>query len=108
MNFFKQLLEQKKAVFGLAILLGFVLVSFVGPFVVRDPTEFLAEPLQPPSFEYFLGTTAKGQDVFAQTVAGARTSLLIGFSVGVAVVFIGAAVGIAAGFLGGQRGPFRN
>ena len=32
-------------------------------------------PLQPPSAEHWLGTTGQGQDVFAQTVVGTRTTL---------------------------------
>ncbi len=101
MNFFAQLLRNKKARFGLCVLVGFVLVSLVGPWLVRDPTEFLTDPVIPPNSEYWLGSTQKGQDVFAQTVVGARSSLVIGFVVGFVVVAIGATLGIAGGFLGG-------
>lgn len=96
-----QLLENRKARIGLGVLGFFVFLSIFGPLLVRDPAEFLGDPLTPPNAHFWLGTTQKGQDVFAQTVVGARTSLLIGFFVGCVVVFIGAAVGIAAGFLGG-------
>jgi peptide/nickel transport system permease protein len=101
MNFFKQLLSNKKAVIGLWVLGFFVVMSTIGPFLVRDPTEFLTDPIVPPNGDYLLGSTQKGQDVLAQTVVGARTSLIIGFVVGITVVFIGALVGIAAGFMGG-------
>ncbi len=101
MNFFLQLTRNRKATFGLALLGAFVFVSLLGPLFVREPAAFLAEPLQPPSLEYLLGTTRQGQDVFAQTICGARMSLTIGFLVGLIVVMIGATVGIAAGFLGG-------
>lgn len=101
MKFLDQLLSNKKAVVGLYVIGFFVLISLFGPMVVRDPADFLADPVIPPNSDFWLGTTQKGQDVFAQTIVGARTSLLIGFSVGIAVVVIGAAVGIAAGFLGG-------
>jgi len=101
MKFLKQLLGNKKAVVGLYVIGFFVLLAVFGPSLVRDPVEFLTDPIIPPNSEYWLGSTQKGQDVFAQTIVGARTSLLIGFSVGICVVFIGCLVGIAAGFLGG-------
>lgn len=101
MKFFEQLLTNRKAVAGLWVIGIFVLIAIFGPLIVRDPTDFLADPVMPPDSQFWLGTTQKGQDVFAQTIVGARTSLAIGFAVGIAVVFIGATVGIAAGFFGG-------
>lgn len=96
-----QLLENKKATFGLTIVLTFVVLALLSPLLVRDPSAFLAVPLAPPSGEYWLGTTGQGQDVFAQTLYGARTSLWVGFFVGVAVIVIGTSVGLAAGYFGG-------
>ncbi len=101
MSFLQQLLTNRKATFGLCLLGFSVLMATVGPFFVRDAAEFLADPLAPPSADFWFGTTRQGQDVFAQTVVGARTSLLIGFTVGMVVVGIGATVGIAAGVFGG-------
>ena len=61
----------------------------------------VARPLSPPSWDHWLGTTGQGQDVLAQTIAGARTTLIIGFTVGFAQVAIGALVGTTAGYAGG-------
>jgi peptide/nickel transport system permease protein len=96
-----RLLRSKKAMFGLAILAFFALVAAFGPFFVGDASDFLALPLLPPSRTFLFGTTRQGQDVFAQTIVGARTSLAIGFSVGLAVTLLGVTIGLAAGFLGG-------
>lgn len=101
MNLTRQLLRNKKAALGLFVLGLFVVIAAFGPLMVRDAQAFLTDPLMPPSSEYWLGTTRQGQDVFAQTIVGARTSLIIGFIVGVAVTLIGATIGIAAGFFGG-------
>lgn len=101
MNFFRQLLQNRKAMVGLWLMGFFTILATIGPYLVRDPTAFLTDPVMPPNSEYWFGTTQKGQDVFAQTIAGARTSLVIGFVVGIVVVFVGATVGIAAGFIGG-------
>jgi len=97
----RQLLRNKKATVGLVIVALFVVLALVAPLLVRDPTAFLAVPLAPPSAEYWLGTTGQGQDVFAQTLYGARTSLWVGFAVGFAVIVIGTGVGLAAGYFGG-------
>jgi peptide/nickel transport system permease protein len=90
-----------RARIGLAVLGGFVLMAIVGPWLVGDPTDFVGVPLAPPSWDHWFGTTGQGQDVFAQTVAGARTSLAIGFIVGITVVAIGALIGTMAGYVGG-------
>lgn len=91
----------KKALFGAALLACFALIALVGPLLAGDPTSFRGAPHQPPSTDFWFGTTGQGQDVFAQTIVGARTTLAVGFSVGFIVMAIGAMIGIAAGYLGG-------
>ena len=78
-----------------------LLAALLGPLVLPDPQELLDVPMLPPSVDYWFGTTGQGQDVLAQTVVGARTSLLIGFVVGFSVVALGAIVGTVAGYFGG-------
>lgn len=90
-----------KAKIGLGIIACFALVAIFGPFFVGDPAAMVARPLSPPSWAHWLGTTGQGQDVLAQTVAGARTTLIIGFTVGFAQVAIGALVGTTAGYARG-------
>tara|TARA_B100001109_G_C18822677_1_gene455334 strand:+ start:313 stop:1245 length:933 start_codon:yes stop_codon:yes gene_type:complete len=92
----------KKAVIGLYIIGGFILLSIIGPVIANDPIEFLGAPLSPPSLEFIFGTNGQGQDVFAQTVAGARQTLFVGFSTGFLVVVIGAIIGGASGYFGGR------
>lgn len=97
-----QLLDNRKASVGVAIVLFFVLMALFGPALVsKDPSAFVGAPHEPPSADYLLGTTGQGQDVLAQTVVGARTSLVVGLLVGLCVMVIGAAIGMAAGFFGG-------
>jgi peptide/nickel transport system permease protein len=86
---------------GLGLLTVIVLLATVGGLVVGDPSAPVAVPLSPPSWEHWLGTTGLGEDVLAQTLVGARTTLLIGFTVGLAQVAIGALVGTTAGYFGG-------
>ena len=46
-------------------------------------------------------TNGQVQDVLAQTIVGARQTLLVGFSVGILVVLIGSIIGATAGYYGG-------
>ncbi|MBK8256799.1 MAG: dipeptide ABC transporter ATP-binding protein [Polyangiaceae bacterium] len=93
--------RNRKATFGGLILLGFAFMMIFGPLLVQDPTAFLGVPHSPPSWEHWLGTTGQGQDVLAQVVVGSRVTLLVGFAVGILVVFVGALVGVTAGYFGG-------
>ncbi len=95
------LMHNRRALIGLGVLAGFALLAMFGPLFAADPSAQLALPLSPPSWQHPFGTTGQGQDVLAQTLAGARTSLVIGFTVGLAQVAIGALVGTTAGYLGG-------
>ena len=55
---------------------------------------------EPPSRDYWLGTTSPGQDVYAQFVYGLRSS----FIVGALAAVIASVIGMAVGFVGGYRG----
>ena len=98
----RALLASRKAAFGAAVVAGFAVMALAGPAVVGDPTAFVAVPHLPPSLSHLLGTTGQGQDVLAQTVAGARVTLTVGFTVGLLVTLVGAFIGITAGFMGGR------
>lgn len=96
-----RLLSQKKSLWGLAILIFFALLTIVGPFFTVDPRAFLGTPLQPPSQEFWLGTTGQGQDVWAQMIVGGRHSLFSALAIGAGTTLIGALLGLAAAFWGG-------
>lgn len=97
------ILANRKATIGAAILIFFILVGIFAPWIAPyDPDEFVARPHQPPSTEYWFGTTGSGEDVFSQTVWGTRISLGTGLLVGVAVTVIGALVGMTAGYFRGR------
>ncbi|MFM8559994.1 MAG: ABC transporter permease [bacterium] len=92
----------RRALSGAILLAVFVAVAVFGPHIVGDATALVGIPLQPPSWEHWLGTNGQGQDVFAQLVVGTRVSLAIGFTVGLLVVLVGALVGVPAGYFGGK------
>jgi len=94
--------RDRKASIGAALLLFFAALALIGPWFTGDPDALVGVPLQAPSAAHWLGTTAQGQDVFAQLVVGTRVSLAIGFGVGLFVVLLGALVGVTAGYFGGK------
>lgn len=96
------LLTNRKAAAGVVILLIFVLLAVAAPVIFPGNPSLIGKyPLsQPPSAEHLFGTTAKGQDVLALTVHGSRSSLLVGFIVGIGATLVAALVGLASAFFG--------
>ena len=101
-RWFIGIMSNQKAFTGSCIIVIFSLIAIFSPSFIKSPTDFLGTPLSPPSSEYIFGTNGQGQDVFAQTICGARQTLLVGFSAGILVVIIGALIGGIAGFYGGR------
>ena len=87
------IMSNQKAFTGSCIILSFALMAIFMPFFIHSPSDFLSTPLSAPSGEYFFGTNGQGQDVFSQTICGARQTLFVGFSAGILVVIIGALIG---------------
>ncbi len=91
-----------KVTIGVSILAFFVLVAIFGPLLFRtDPNALSPDTLSPPSATHWLGTTQLGQDVFTQLVDGTRTSLLLGFVIGIVATGISVLIGLTAGYFGG-------
>ena len=94
--------RNRKAVVGFAIVVLALALALVGPWLTdADPFEFGYGTGLPPSSEHWLGTTAPGQDVFAQLVYGLRASFVVGFLSATIASLIGMTVGFVAGYRGG-------
>jgi peptide/nickel transport system permease protein len=61
----------------------------------------ISEKLKAPNPRHPLGTDNLGRDLWARILFGARTSLMIGFTVTVIGAFIGTVLGATAGYFGG-------
>jgi peptide/nickel transport system permease protein len=95
-------LRSKKILAGLVIIGLFFLVAIFGPMLDHtDPSALSANVLAKPSAAHWLGTTATGQDVLAQLLAGSRVSLYVGFASAALATIIGMVVGVAAGYISG-------
>lgn len=88
-----------------AIIVGTALfLALVGPFIAPfDPArQELAARLAPPSFAHPFGLDELGRDILARVLAGARISLMVGFTVVTVSSLVGTLLGAVAGYLGGR------
>jgi peptide/nickel transport system permease protein len=94
--------SSRKATVGAALLLMFTLVAIFPGVIAHDsPSADAYAPRLGPSTAHLLGTTAYGQDMFAQVVYGTRNVLIIAVVVGLAATGIAVLIGVAAAYLGG-------
>jgi peptide/nickel transport system permease protein len=94
--------SNRKATAGAVLLTLFCLVAlFPGVIARDDPSATIYPRSLGPSARHLLGTTALGQDIFAQTVWGTRQVLIIAIGVGLLSTVIAMLIGVAAAYLGG-------
>jgi peptide/nickel transport system permease protein len=94
--------SNRKATAGTILLVIFILVALFPGVIAHDsPTLDVYKPHLGLSFAHLLGTTAYGQDMFAQLVWGTQNVMIIAFTAGLATTAIAVLVGIVAAYLGG-------
>ena len=87
------------ALAGLALSLVLIGVALLaGRLAPDDPFRSVAAPLTPPSLTHPMGTDDLGRDVLAGVIHGARTSLVVTFSVTVLAALVGVTLGALSGF----------
>ena len=104
----RKLLRRRAAVFGLAVVVIFVLLASLAPWLAtHDPLATSWSALRKaPSAEHWFGTDEIGRDVFSRVVWGTRASLLAGVvSVSISLL-LGVPLGLLAGFVGGAVDQF--
>jgi peptide/nickel transport system permease protein len=96
-------LRNNKLRVGLAIILFFLVLTFVGPMLTDYAPYAYVNPMgpQPPSSKHWFGTTMFGQDVFTQFVHGLKATFLVGVVGGGLGTLIGIIIGFTAGYRGG-------
>lgn len=96
------LMRDKKALFGLIVLVIFgtaaLFAAFVAPY---DPNAMDYEFMLPPSLAHPLGTDDLGRDLLSRIIQGAQISLFVGVSTVAIALVAGLGLGLAAGFYGG-------
>jgi peptide/nickel transport system permease protein len=94
--------RNRKATAGAVLLLFFCFLGlFPGLIAGDNPNAEIYGRSMGISSAHPLGTTAYGQDIFAQVVWGTRQVLIIAFGAGLAATAIAAIVGVTAAYVGG-------
>jgi peptide/nickel transport system permease protein len=86
---------------GLIILLVMIVALLAPILAPYDPCQQSTTSLLSPSWQHWLGMNHVGQDIWSRLVYGARTSLLVGFGVGLLSTLLGIVFGVSAGLVGG-------
>ncbi|MED4253635.1 oligopeptide ABC transporter permease [Priestia megaterium] len=104
----KKFVKNKLAMVSLAFMIVITLLAIFAPLLTKaDITriDYMAMNAAPSS-EHWFGTDTNGRDVFARTLYGGRTSLLIGVACTTLVILIGTLIGSIAGYYGGKVDQF--
>ena len=102
MSGLRRFLRQPRSVLGAGFLLLLIIVSVFAPLITPyDPNSLKFDAFMPVSAQHWLGTTALGQDIFAQFIYGARLTLLVGAVSGLIATLLSVTFGLAAAYLGG-------
>jgi peptide/nickel transport system permease protein len=98
----RRLLERKSAVFGLVVIVMFVLIAVFAPLIAPyDPSHQSWTTIRrPPSWQHWFGTDESGRDLLSRVIFGARASLMAGvISISIALS-LGVPIGLLAGYGG--------
>lgn len=99
-----RLRRNRLAVFGLCVLIFFVLVALLTPWIA--PYGYAQQDLElgatPPSAAHWLGTDIYGRDLLTLIMYGGRVSLAVGFIATAVALVIGVTWGAVAGYAGGR------
>src|SRR3954447_1850557 len=100
--FFQILRESRQAKVGLAVLLFFIVVALLAPWIAPYSVhEQTGAVYCPPSSEHLVGCDDGGIDMLSLLIVGGRTSLVVGFAATFVAMIIGGGIGIIAGYRGG-------
>ena len=99
----RRLLRRKGAMFGLALVVLFVLLAIFAPWISPyDPIATSWSAIRKaPTMDHWFGTDDIGRDVLSRVIWGARASLLAGVTSVCIALSVGVPLGLAAGYLGG-------
>jgi oligopeptide transport system permease protein len=95
--------KNKLAMLGLYLIIFFVVVSILTPWLAPYgyETQNLALGASAPSAQHWLGTDIHGRDLMTRLMYGGRISLMVGFAATAVSLVIGVLWGTIAGYIGG-------
>ena len=94
------------AMISLVALVAVALLAIAAPLVAPYPDQgmgvtHIEQKLQPPSWQFLLGTDSLGRDILSRVLFGARTALIAGIAIVAIGAIAGTILGAAAGYFGG-------
>jgi peptide/nickel transport system permease protein len=107
--FLRLVLKNPLSLAGTAIIIFFLIVALVGPFIAPYPRQAegvpdIANQLRPPDPEHWFGTDELGRDVLSRIIFGARISLMTSATVVSVAIILGMPLGAIAGYYGEKLG----
>ncbi|MEH6569900.1 MAG: ABC transporter permease [Halioglobus sp.] len=99
-----RLQKNKLALLGLAVLIFFITIALLTPWIApySYETQDLNLGASPPSAQHWLGTDIFGRDLMTLIMYGGRVSLAVGFVATAVALVIGVSWGAIAGYSGGR------
>lgn len=99
-----RLRKNKLALLGLAVLIFFIIIALLTPWIApySYETQDLNLGASPPSAQHWLGTDIFGRDLMTLIMYGGRISLAVGFVATAVALLIGVTWGAIAGYAGGR------
>ncbi|MEM6441455.1 MAG: ABC transporter permease [Pseudomonadota bacterium] len=96
----RQFKSHRGAVAGTGVFLFILLAVLIGPYIHTTDPGFLdiRARNEGMSFKHPMGTDNLGRDMFAQVLAGGRTSLAVGVTAMLLSLFLGTLIGVLAGY----------
>jgi peptide/nickel transport system permease protein len=98
---FRQFRQHRGGVIGACIFLTIIFLVIFGPYLHGiDPSALNVRARNlGPTFQHPMGTDNLGRDMFAQVLAGGRTSLSVGVTAMLLSLFVGTTIGVTAGYV---------
>lgn len=100
--FWQVLSDSLQAKIGLGLLLAFIVITLLAPWIAPYDVHTRVGPIYaPPSLRHPLGLDDGGIDVLSLLMWGGRISLIIGFAATFVAMVIGGGIGLVSGYFGG-------
>jgi peptide/nickel transport system permease protein len=94
--------ERPSAAVGLGLLIFFILIAVISPWIAPYSTTVASGPVYAaPSAHHWLGTDDGGIDVLSLVLIGGRISLIVGGAATAVAMGVGGLIGILSGYFGG-------
>lgn len=106
-RWFLTLVGTRLSMIGTVMLLTIIVCAIFAPLIAHyGPTDTNSPLGIAPNWAHPFGTNDSGEDIFSQTVWGARFSLTVGAIAGVSITILAIAVGMFSGYVGGWVDDF--